>query len=483
MTFEAPSGRSPRRAVSAVMAAGGSRSWLWLWGCALVVLQQPGTGQYEPESSVPDRSFCQPISIPLCSDIAYNQTIMPNLLGHGTQEDAGLEVHQFYPLVEVRCSADLQFFLCSLYAPVCTVLDRAIPPCRALCERARRGCEALMNKFGFQWPERLRCEKFPLDGPPSDPGPSFSCPAQLQVPSYLGYHFLGVKDCGAPCETSKPGGLMYFSAEQLTVGRLLVGSWSFLSGPIVFLSGCFFVVALVYGAGSLLEDRVVCVDKFKEDGFRMVVQGNQKEVCTLSFMVLYFFSMAGSVWWVVLSFTWFLSAGMKWGHEAIEANSQYLHLAAWGVPALKTVAVLTTGQVEGDLLTGVCFVGDPQHGRSAGFCAGAALRLPLHRHVFPLDGFRFPRTSSDHHEARRHPHGQAERLMVRMGVLGCRYSAPAAVVVACCLYEQVYRTQWEQTWSLAAPDDDDDRDHVSFWVWSKKTLRSFHVFTDNSEER
>lgn len=57
------------------------------------------SAQYHGEKgiSTPDHGFCQPISIPLCTDIQYNQTIMPNLLGHTNQEDAGLEVHQFYP--------------------------------------------------------------------------------------------------------------------------------------------------------------------------------------------------------------------------------------------------------------------------------------------------------------------------------------------------------------------------------------------------
>ena len=49
-----------------------------------------------------EHGFCQPISIPLCADLQYNQTILPNLLGHSNQEDAGLEVHQFYPLVKVN---------------------------------------------------------------------------------------------------------------------------------------------------------------------------------------------------------------------------------------------------------------------------------------------------------------------------------------------------------------------------------------------
>ena len=47
---------------------------------------------------------CEPITIPLCKDIQYNLTIMPNLLNHQKQDDAGLEVHQFYPLVKVMAS-------------------------------------------------------------------------------------------------------------------------------------------------------------------------------------------------------------------------------------------------------------------------------------------------------------------------------------------------------------------------------------------
>lgn len=113
---------------------------------------------------LPRRGRCEAITIPLCKNIQYNETIMPNLLKHENQEDAGLEVHQFFPLVEVQCSPDLRIFLCSVYAPMCTSMDRAIPPCRSLCQSARSGCERLMNQYGFQWPESLDCSKFPVLG-------------------------------------------------------------------------------------------------------------------------------------------------------------------------------------------------------------------------------------------------------------------------------------------------------------------------------
>ncbi len=39
----------------------------------------------------PGHGKCEPITIPLCKDIAYNETIMPNLLNHQKQDDAGEE--------------------------------------------------------------------------------------------------------------------------------------------------------------------------------------------------------------------------------------------------------------------------------------------------------------------------------------------------------------------------------------------------------
>ena len=108
--------------------------------------------------------ICEPITIPLCQDVGYNYTSLPNFMNHNSQEDAGLEVHQFYPLVKVRCSDALKPLLCSMYAPRCT-LEQPIPqlPSKELCLLAQSGCESLMNKFGFSWPESFSCDKFPVE--------------------------------------------------------------------------------------------------------------------------------------------------------------------------------------------------------------------------------------------------------------------------------------------------------------------------------
>lgn len=108
---------------------------------------------------------CQEITIPMCKGIGYNHTYMPNQFNHDNQEEAGLEVHQFWPLVEIQCSPDLQFFLCSVYTPICVEnYKKPLPACRSVCERAKTGCAPLMRQYGFPWPERMRCEDLPEFG-------------------------------------------------------------------------------------------------------------------------------------------------------------------------------------------------------------------------------------------------------------------------------------------------------------------------------
>lgn len=78
------------------------------------------------------------------------------------------------------------------------------------------------------------------------------------------------------------------------------------------------------------------------------LQGHRQSTsCTILFMALYFCCMAAFAWWACLALAWFLAAGLKWGHEAIENKSHLFHLVAWAIPALQTISVLALGKVEG----------------------------------------------------------------------------------------------------------------------------------------
>ena len=519
---------------------------------------------------------CEPITIPLCKDIQYNETIMPNLLNHQKQDDAGLEVHQFFPLVKVQCSPYLKFFLCAMYVPVCTVLEEAIPPCRSMCVQARTGCETIMNRFGFQWPDSLDCEKFPASGlcvgenktqdhpeptrPPRPPGNGgsslspggrdpynpgnhgydFECPPLFKVPETLEYKVqIGDeehRDCGMPCNVEDD---MFFNEWQRTFAWYWIGIWSSVCAfstlftvltflvdmqrfryperPIIFLSGCYFVVAVGYVVGFAIQDKVACAGPFKVDveGIdpmdmkAVVTQGTKKEGCTILFMMLYFFSMASSIWWVILTLTWFLSAGLKWGHEAIESNSQYFHLAAWAVPAIKTIAILAMGEVDGDVLSGVCYTGISDVDSLRGFIIAPLVVYLLLGTSFLMAGFisLFRIRTVMKHEGTKTD--KLEKLMVRIGIFSVLYTVPAAIVIACYFYEQSFRHEWMITWhaqmcnkypSIPCPTQPNYPKELQkpqflifiikylmtlivgitsgFWIWSGKTLVSWRNFSN-----
>lgn len=160
---------------------------------------------------------CEEITIPMCKGIGYNETYMPNQFNHDNQEEAGLEVHQFWPLVEIQCSADLQFFLCSIYTPICVDnYQKNLPACRSVCERAKSGCAPLMQQYGFVWPERMRCEDLPEYGDSENLCMDFNSSSTQTTEKPL--VSLPPSLPGKPDAPSKPGGI----ASDLFPGILIL---------------------------------------------------------------------------------------------------------------------------------------------------------------------------------------------------------------------------------------------------------------------
>ncbi|CAH1168764.1 unnamed protein product [Phyllotreta striolata] len=538
--------------------------------CLLILLLVGGCSSYqhetiETEDEIPPHGKCQPISIPFCTGIAYNETIMPNMLGHQTLEEAGMEIHQYFPLVKINCSPELQFFLCSVFVPVCTILDHALPPCKPLCISARNGCEGIMQRFGFQWPDYINCDNFPepdqlcvgqnkltVTPTPNNDDVSkypvtkkwspyqgknygFACPEQFKVPEVLEYTFKVAdkveKNCGAPCH------LMFFEKKR-NFSRIWIGTWAVLCAvsclftvctflidtdrfryperPIIFLSVCYMMVAIAYVIGFLAGDTIACREPFpSKRGIvteSLITQGTKYELCTILFMVLYFFSMASSIWWVVLTLTWFLAAGLKWGHEAIEANSQYFHLAAWAIPAIKTISILATGKVDGDILSGVCYVGIWNADAMRMFVLIPLVVYLVIGTIFLSSGFvslfRI-RTVMKHDGTKT---DKLEKLMIRIGVFSVLYTLPALIVISCLIYEHTYFDDWMLTWNqdmcevkkyaIPCPKNLKERAQPSFevfmikylmtmivgitssvWIWSGKTVHSWKVFLNKMRGR
>ncbi|XP_031571042.1 frizzled-9-like [Actinia tenebrosa] len=128
--------------------------WLTSFGCSL------NTAAQQTKTAKQSQPKCEKITIPLCTGIGYNYTQYPNFLGQDNQKEAESKIHEFKPLIAVNCAPQLRFFLCSVFAPMCTKEVKApIYACRSMCEAARSGCTPMMRRFGFDWPDTLDCSR------------------------------------------------------------------------------------------------------------------------------------------------------------------------------------------------------------------------------------------------------------------------------------------------------------------------------------
>lgn len=539
---------------------------------------------------------CEEITIPMCRGIGYNMTSFPNEMNHETQDEAGLEVHQFWPLVEIKCSPDLKFFLCSMYTPICLEdYHKPLPVCRSVCERARSGCAPIMQQYSFEWPERMACEHLPLHGDPENlcmEQPSYTEPSsgsgsggsggsgsgaggkrkqsgsgsgsssstankckgknskncqnslgekanakecscscrsplivlgkeQLMQQSPMMHHhwymnltvqrIAGVQNCAIPCKGP------FFTNDEKDFAGLWIALWSGLcfcstlmtlttfiidterfkypERPIVFLSACYFMVAVGYLSRNFLQNEEIACD-----GRLLRESSTGPHSCTLVFLLTYFFGMASSIWWVILSFTWFLAAGLKWGNEAITKHSQYFHLAAWLIPTVQSVAVLLLSAVDGDPILGICYVGNlnPDHLKTfvlaplfvylvigTTFLMAGFVSLFRIRSVIKQQGGVGAGVKAD----------KLEKLMIRIGIFSVLYTVPATIVIGCYLYEAAYFEDWIK--ALACPcaqvKGPGKKPLYSVlmlkyfmalavgitsgvWIWSGKTLESWRRF-------
>lgn len=466
---------------------------------------------------------CQPIAIDICKGVGYNHTVMPNLLNHDTQQEAQLSLQSYNPLITYGCSQKLRFFLCSVHTPMCTTnWKHPIGPCRPLCEHVRELCLPVLTEFGFFWPEKLECSRFPLEnkeelcmeGPkiPEQPRAKKDTERRdecstIRNPSYYTY-INRTKRCALLCGKHDLfnaqdkyvvevwmgvlSGLCFIST-LVTVLTFLIDSQRFKypERPIVFLAVCYNLYSISYFVRLIAGRRAISCTKDSGSGLDILIQeGLDNTDCAISFLLQYFFGTASAVWWVMLTLTWLLAAGCKWSHEAIQRRSCCYHSIAWLIPAILTVIVLVIRDVDADELLGMCGVGNQKTSTLIAFAivpnsiflvlgaffllAGLFALMKIRRHV-KSDGVKTDKL---------------EVLMVRIGVFSVLYIVPAACVIACNLYEVMNRESWHKRHQPRNPDIELFmlKTFMSLvvgitsgvWIWSVKTLQSWRNFCDRS---
>lgn len=290
-------------------------------------------------STEPSLRVCEPIRVEMCMGLGYNVTGMPNLGDHERQNDAVITLRTFQPLIEYGCSAQLKFFLCSVYVPMCTdKVANPIGPCRSLCEKVRSRCYPVLQGFGFPWPIALNCSRFPsennhehmcMEGPsemtsgftsltsyrhPITPQGPTPCGKLTKTSQYIYINRSGrcVQLCNsdilfdvadknladvwlsiwtALCFVSTIVALFSFAVDSNAWGR-------YPENSLVFLTLCYCLVSVGWGIRSAAgRTAVSCMSDDMAPGRLLLADDGFGNInCTIVFLLLYYFGMAATVW-------------------------------------------------------------------------------------------------------------------------------------------------------------------------------------------
>lgn len=108
--------------------------------------------------------------------------------------------------------------------------------------------------------------------------------------------------------------------------------------------------------------------------------------------------------------------------------------------------LLALNKVEGDNVSGVCFVGlydldALRYFVLAPLCVGVSVGLFLI--LAGIVSLNHVRQVIQHDERNQE---KLKKFMIRIGVFSCLYLVPLVTLLACYTYEQSHRSSWENTW-------------------------------------
>lgn len=255
-----------------------------------------------------------------------------------------------------------------------------------------------------------------------------------------------------------------------TVGTFLIDRqrYHYPERPVIFLALCYLILSFAFVVGSVVklnqaDGSFACSDtkdgQSSEDSFIFQRLPNSSPTyrstsCVILFIFIYYFQMAASVWWVILTLTWFMASTLKWGEEAVERPWILYHILAWCLPALQVILILALQLVDGDQLSGTCFTGNHHP-----VAMGVFVLLPLLLYLligicFLVIGFMslvhiLQQISQDPHKSRR-----LTRLIIRILIYGLLYIMPNVIYLCLCIYEIAEREQWETAYAECANNSD-----------------------------
>ncbi|KAF7282687.1 hypothetical protein GWI33_002154 [Rhynchophorus ferrugineus] len=382
-----------------------------------------------------------------------------------------LQLYEQYLRYIPKCWAVIQPFLCALYMPKC--VDGSVDlPSREMCRITLEPCKIIYNSTVF--PEFFNCEDerlFPSKCRNDIHEMKFNttgyCMEPLIKTDKVEWYFKDVEGCGLHCKDSR-----YTENENYQIHKLItycaliciilnlftvmtfVIDWKtankYPAKAIFYVNICF---AISYGGwlvqfiGYDTREDIVC----KKDGTLRKSEPSATEnlSCVVVFFMVYYFLIAGLVWFMIFSYAWYMSSlqALVNIQKKVDKKGAYFQLVAWSLPLILTITTMAIGEIDGDYTMGICFVGFVNMSARAGLLLApliAAMIVSVYIIVRGLTLLIKVKIESKEvislHSARK-----IQSNIVRMTVFTIFMVVFCIVTIGYHVYEAVNRDQWNES--------------------------------------
>ncbi|XP_063782790.1 protein smoothened isoform X2 [Pseudophryne corroboree] len=367
-----------------------------------------------------------------------------------------------------RCWEAIQPLLCAVYMPKCEA-GKVELPSQGLCQATRGPCAIVERERG--WPDFLKCstDRFPEGCPNEVQNIKFNSSGQCEAPLVRTDNpkswYEDVEGCGIQCEnplfTMKEHREMHVYIaifSSVTIFCTFFTLATFLSDwknsnryPAVILfyvNACFFMGSIGWLAQFMdgARNEIVC----RGDGTMRLGEPTSNETlsCVIIFIIVYYSMMSGVIWFVMLTYAWHTSfKALGTTYQPLSGKTSYFHLVTWSIPFVLTVAILAIAQVDGDSVSGICFVGYKNYRYRAGFVLAPIGIVLVVGGYFLIRGVMTLFSIKSNHPGllSEKAASKINETMLRLGIFGFLAFGFVLITFGCHFYDFFNQAEWERS--------------------------------------
>ncbi|KAM6896744.1 protein smoothened isoform 1-T2 [Lycodopsis pacificus] len=421
------------------------------------------------EDNCKKTSTCEALKYNTClgSPLPYTHTSLVLAEDSSTQDEAFEKLTMWSGLRNApRCWSVIQPLLCAIYMPKCEN-GRVELPSQSLCLATRRPCSIVDQERG--WPGFLKCDKFPMGCSNEVQKLKFNMSGQCEAPlvktDIQSSWYKDVEGCGIQCDNplfteeehnDMHAYIAYFGTITLlctffTLATFLADWRNSNRYPAVilfYINACFFVGSIGWLAQFLdgARDEIVC----KSDNTMRLGEPSSSETlsCVTIFIIVYYSLMSGVIWFVMLTYAWHTSfKALGTTQQPLSGRTSYFHMVAWSVPFVLTVAILAIAEVDGDSVSGICFVGYKNYRYRAGFVLAPIGVVLVVGGYFLIRGVMTLFSIKSNHPGllSEKAASKINETMLRLGIFGFLAFGFVFITFGCHFYDFFNQAEWERS--------------------------------------